>query len=114
MPVGRPKNRGGDAEFTSECPVFGTARSPVELTAKQGRRLIVDHAETEQMNVRIRYMTFATPVPEDRMRPNIKPCAACGARLYLEGQAPDDGAVAAVGRVPAPPLAERSRSPRAG
>lgn len=76
--VARPKNRGGNMEFTKDAPVFMTA--PQEVALYRGKRR--DECETEQMNNRIAYFhlhhTFVNRI-------EAKECGHCGARVYLEG-----------------------------
>ena len=86
LPIGRPKNRGGDTELKSSMPVVGTACVPIVLYARQGRAMVVNASETAQMDVRVRYLRFAHQIPDDRLVHNVKACSHCASRLYLEGR----------------------------
>ncbi len=80
LTVGRPKNRGGNAPFESDAPVFFTA--PQEIALYRGKRR--DEYETSQMNARVSYCHLQHSILEqDRKETN--PCAHCGARVYMEG-----------------------------
>ena len=81
LDVARPKNRGGNQPFKSDAPVFMTAPQTVALY--RGKRR--DEYETSQMDERIKYAYFTVTIPRER-RSETKPCAHCGARLYLEGE----------------------------
>ena len=102
--VARPKNRGGNALFTSDVPVFGTAFSPVQLFMREGPRVVLNQAETSQMESRMKYFWLSHSLPEEQVV-RVASCAHCAARLYLEGRP-----AALPG--PPPPAAARSRSPR--
>ena len=82
--VARPKNRGGNAEFKSDAPVFMTAPQEVELYRGKCR----DEYETTQMRNRVSYLRFTQVFIKEEGVPDVKPCGHCGARLYLEGADP--------------------------
>ena len=79
--VGRPKNRGGNAEFKSDAPVFMTA--PQEVALYRGK--MRDDYETSQMRARVSYIGFTHTFTKQQGMPDVKPCGHCGARVYLEG-----------------------------
>ena len=79
--VARPKNRGGDAQFSSDAPVFMTA--PQEVALYHGKKR--DDYETAQMSNRIDYIRFTHEFKKNPNVPEVKPCGHCGARVYLEG-----------------------------
>jgi hypothetical protein len=81
LDVARPKNRGGNQPFNSDAPVFMTAPQTVALYRGKKR----DEYETSQMDERIKYANLTVTIPRER-RSETKPCAHCGARLYLEGE----------------------------
>ena len=81
MPVARPKNRGGNTVFKGTAPVFMTAPAEVTLT-RRGQE--VEH-ETDQMRSRIKYFTLTWQIPVAQQKEVLKACAACTAKLYLEG-----------------------------
>ena len=82
IPVARPKNRGSNVEFNLDSPVIGTACCTIQLFVRDGRRLIVDQAETSQMNSRVRYLYLNQSISATR---KCAECAHCAARLYMEG-----------------------------
>ena len=82
LTVAVPKTRGGNQTFDLDSPVFMTA--PQEVSLWRGKHR--DDYETAQMSRRISYRRLTYSVPEDQ-RKETKPCAHCGARLYLEGAA---------------------------
>jgi len=99
--VARPKNRGGNVEFTRDSPIIGTCCAPIQLFVRvHGNHFALHQAETDQMNARVTYIKMDIPVPPDAIV-KCKACAKCGAVLYLEGGVPE--------AVPAQRL-DRSRS----
>jgi len=80
LTVARPKNRGGNAPFDSDAPVFITA--PQEIALYRGKKR--DDYETSQMEDRVAYASMQYTIPK-HMRKEVAPCIHCGARLYTEG-----------------------------
>ena len=64
--------------------------------------MVVNQAETAQMDVRVFYMYIDKTIPAERINRAAKSCQRCAAQLYLEGRPPQ-------AHVKGP---ERSRSPR--
>ena len=80
LSVARPKNKGGNEDFTSDAPVFFTA--PQEIALYRGKKK--DCYETSQMDARVEYAFLTHTIPR-KDRQEVDPCAHCGARVYLEG-----------------------------
>ena len=57
--------------------------APQTVAVYRGKKR--DEYETSQMDERIKYAYFTVTIPRER-RSETKPCAHCGARLYLEGE----------------------------
>ena len=70
----------------------------------EGPRVVLNQAETSQMESRMKYFWLSHSLPEEQVV-RVASCAHCAARLYLEGRP-----AALPG--PPPPAAARSRSPR--
>ena len=85
LEVARPKNRGGNKLFDKSLPVIGTCPKRIELLVRGQHRAVVDEAESRQMDSRIHYIRFSEPIESPDVV-KCKPCAHCGARLYLEGR----------------------------
>ena len=86
MEAARPKTRGGNVRFTRDIPVFGTCASKIQLYVRDGRRTVLHEAETRQMDARVEYIEMPRTLAEDEVNREVKPCARCGAELYLEGR----------------------------
>ena len=80
--VSRPKNKGGNKQFTGDAPVFMTAPSEVKLF-RYGVEVV---KETQQMRKRIRYLEFNYQLREEEQHEVGKVCGHCTAKLYLEGK----------------------------
>jgi hypothetical protein len=85
IPVARPKNRSNNVEFTLDSPVIGTASTTIQLFVREGRRIILNHAETAQMNSRVRYIYLNQSIASESIR-ECRECAHCAAKLYMEGR----------------------------
>ena len=85
MEVARPKNKGGNETFSKSLPVIWTCPKRIELLVRGQYQAVVDEAESKQMDSRIHYIRFSEPI-ENQDVVKCKPCAHCGARLYLEGR----------------------------
>jgi hypothetical protein len=85
VPVARPKNRGGNVEFTLDSPVIGTLSSPIQLFTKIGRNAVVNTHETDQMNSRVVYLHLTVGIAPDAIV-ECPPCSRCASELYLEGR----------------------------
>ena len=83
IPVGRPKNRGGDETWKSDAPVLMTAPQKVTLT-RYGKEVL---KESRQMDTRILYRYFTYTIPEHEREEVTHHCGHCTAKLYLEGKA---------------------------
>jgi hypothetical protein len=110
LPIGRPKNRGGDVDFQLDSPVLGTCPSPILLFSRQGSNMAINQYEVDQINTRVVYMKFTAQIQKDRVQRKVKECPHCAAKLYLEGR--PAGAATAAAPVENPQGASRSRSPR--
>ena len=96
--VARPKNRGGNTNFTDSAPVFLTA--PDEVTLKRRGREV--ESETNQMRTRMCYLELKHSIPEHAREEVLRVCPHCAAKLYLEGRAVLDAAPPALPALPAP------------
>ena len=76
------------------APIIGTLSSPIQLLMKQGRSMVLNRHETDQMQSRVTYLNFSYSLIErDRSHAiECKACVRCAARLCLEGS--DDASVA--------------------
>ena len=90
-----------------DAPIIGTLPSPIQLFMKQGRSMVLNRHETDQMQSRVTYLNFSYSLIErDRSHAiECKACVRCGARLYLEGR--DD---ASVEQASTAAMRDRSRS----
>ena len=82
IPVARPKNRGGNTNFTGSAPVLMTAPQEVKLI-KYGSEV---KKETVQMGKRIDYITLTAQIPENEREEVLQHCGHCTAKLFLEGR----------------------------
>lgn len=83
--VARPKNRGGNVEFTRDSPIIGTCCAPIQLFARvHGNHFALHQAETDQMDARATYLRMDVPMPADAIV-KCNACTKCAAVLYLEG-----------------------------
>ena len=109
--VAVPKQRGGNAVFEGDAPVFLTCES--EVTLKRYNREV--KGETAQMRKRIKYLVLTVEIPAEHRQEVKRVCPHCSARLYLEGKAfldgPQGGAPA--GGAPAPAPARAAPGPGA-
>ena len=106
IPVARPKNRGGNVKWYSDAPVLMTA--PQEIALWRGKKM--DQYETEQMDVRVKYIHLRHTFAESQ-RVECNPCGHCTGRVYLEGLHKKTATpTAASGMVAAAPVAKRVRT----
>ena len=84
IPLSMPKNRRKDFIFDKDAPVFGTAPAEIQLAVRDRSHVFIHQDETAQMNSRMKYVYMNVPI-RDQDVVRIRPCACCGAKLYLEG-----------------------------
>ena len=89
IPVGRPKNKGGNQVFSGTAPVLATAPKPVTLL-RYGKEIA---KEREQMDARFLYRYLPEAIPAWERQEVTHSCGHCTARLYLEGKAFLDNSV---------------------
>jgi hypothetical protein len=106
--VARPKQRGPNVDFVRDSPIIGTLSAPIQLFVRaHGNHFCIHQSETDQMNTRAEYLRMDVQVPQDQVV-KCKPCAKCGAVLYLEGGAQRVPPLSQHDRLP--PRQDRSRS----
>jgi hypothetical protein len=85
--VARPKNRGGNVTLKKDLLVLGTCGKRIELFLQDKSNRIVPHdKENRQMESRMHYILMPQEIDEDAIVHGVKPCARCGAELYLTGK----------------------------
>ena len=75
--------------YRSTTPCFmrtGTCASRIQLFTEDVRRTVLNERETRQMDARVKCIEVPFTVPEEDVLHGVKPCARCGAELYLEGK----------------------------